>query len=156
MPANSPRRRRGAPALLARTVLPVTICLALAGLAPSAARAVDVSDCTSGIVLVPAGTPVVVQLAATETTRGLLSAYLKAQTTTVVVDGVAVGDVSDLYGPMQAQPSGWTSVLTYSAGVLAQPGDAVVVTLTTSLDRRLPKPSSNATPVNVTCRVVAV
>lgn len=156
MPANSQRRRRGALALPTKSVLVVAICAVLAGVAASAARAVDASDCQSGVVTVPAGTPVVVRLSVSEPTRGFLSVYLNAQTTTITVDGVAVGDVSGLYGPMQAQPSGWTSVLTYMTGVLELPGDSVVVTLTTTLAHPLPKPSSNANPVSITCTIVAV
>ena len=73
-----------------------------------------------------AGTPLIIQHSVSGKTRGNLSAYLKAQTTTIQIDGATLVDLSDLYGPIQGPaqtkpPTGWTSVLTYSAGCLHSP-----------------------------------
>ena len=129
------------------------MCAALAGIAASVARgAVDPSNCGSGSTVVPAGTPLIIQYSVSEKTRGNLNAYLKAQTTTITVDGVGPFDISDRYGPIEGPaqtkpPFGWTSTLSYQLAVLDQPGDSATVTL---------QASSKKDSVSYTCTITAV
>jgi len=71
-----------------KAVLALAIFAALAAITASVGRAaVDPSNCPGGSTLVPAGTPLVIQYGVNGKTRGKLNAYLKAQTTTITVDG---------------------------------------------------------------------
>jgi hypothetical protein len=152
-----------------RLLLVVAAVAALAVPASSTAAkpsGVYLFECDGGLVKVPAETPVNIWFGWFERNAGLVWNFLDAQTTTLTVDGVAVPDASSFWGPTEDRLSGGVvSYWQYSPGVLARPGDSVVVTVDVSLSRKLPEKDDDGNLVfvgpgsafgAVTCTIVAV
>lgn len=123
-----------------------------------------------GGLTVPAGSTITIRQGASEQTLGILTAYLRAQTTTISLNGTTV-DVSDNWSaPAQFSPQGgWVSFITYPTGITLASGDSLVVSWTTTLDHVLPEvfnptaggpsgqPAFNTTdPQTFTCTVTAL
>ncbi len=112
---------------------------ALAGVARAADGAVDLATCAGdgGSAVVPAGVPVSVEIAWLDTSSSLVSHFLRLQTTTASRDGIPVAGASDLWGPATPFGDAWSTTWSYSLGVFASPGDAAVVSLDITLDKKL-------------------
>ena len=76
-----------------KALLLLAICAIAAGIAASTARAADVTvgvlGCQNqgGVRTVPAGSTITVRIGFSEQTRGILTALLNAQTTTITLNG---------------------------------------------------------------------
>ena len=159
-----------------KTLLLLVICVVLAGIAASAAKAADVNVnpfiCQAfqgGQLTVAAGSTIVIRQGAAEQTRGILTSYLNSQTTTISVNGTTA-DVSGAWPAPTQRPTGdWASFVTYPTGItLAAAGDSLSVVWTTTFDHVVPevfnpaaggspgKPAFNLNPVSFACTVTAV
>ncbi|MEX2546655.1 MAG: hypothetical protein WD830_02555 [Chloroflexota bacterium] len=115
-------------------------CMALAALPAVAAaddQAVSVSNCSlsqDGETTVQAGNSVILQWSWGARTKGLVIAAVKAIEQTVTVDDADVADVDSYWGspvPVNDPTYGsvWIATWSYQAGVLADPGDTMDVTV---------------------------
>jgi hypothetical protein len=111
----------------------------LAGPARAAGNAVDLTTCAGdgGSAVVPAGVPVTVAIAWLDSSASLVRHFQRLQTTTASHDGVAIAGASGLWGPATDLGVAWATTWSYDAGVLAQPGDSVFVSLDIALDKKL-------------------
>jgi hypothetical protein len=153
----------------------LTVGVLLAGIAASEAKAdvVNVNpficnDFQGGHLTVPAGSTITIRQGVSEQTRGILTDYLNAQTTTISIDGTTV-DVSDAWPAPEMRPTGdWSSFITYPTGItLAAPGDSLSVVWVTTFAHPVPEvfnpaaggpagqPAFNEGPVTYTCTVTA-
>jgi hypothetical protein len=152
----------------------VAISLVVSGIAASAAQAADVNvnpficnDFQGGNLTVPAGSTITIREGVSEQTRGTLTDYLNAQTTTISVNGTTV-DVSAAWPAPEKRPTGdWSSFITYPTGITLGAGDSLSVVWTTTFAHVVPevfnpaaggpagKPGFNAAPVTYACTVTA-
>jgi len=92
-----------------------------------------------GTMTVPAGSQITVRQGFSEQTRGILTAFLNAQTSTISFSGTTV-DVADAFaGPDQSPQGDWVSFVTYPTGITLAAGQSLTVAWTTSLDHRVPE-----------------
>jgi hypothetical protein len=107
------------PAIAADTTISTGTCVLVSG----------------GQVTVPAGSTIFVRYGDADVSRGMVTDWLQAQTTTLTLNGGVPIDVSGLFGPPTQRPAGdWVSVLSYPTGItLTNPGDSLTFTVTTTL-----------------------
>jgi hypothetical protein len=109
--------------------------------APAATQTISIVDCYfnhGGSVTVPAGTEVIFRLGWADKNRGFLKQFLAAQTTTAVLDGDAVANASDIWGPIQkVDKKFYVTWWQLSAGTLAAPGDSTHLDLQVTLSRSI-------------------
>ena len=123
----------------------LALLLALAALAVPAAASAETSTvnafaCASihgGAVTVPAGTQVVVTEGWATKSLGLTQDFLKAQTTTISVNGGPALDVSGFWGPPESHPLAWETSFSYPTGIVLGTGESLTFTVTTSISHRL-------------------
>lgn len=120
----------------------ITVALAFAAAFASSAAAADSLVSTSNCLLVnggnvtrPAGSAIVVRNGYSTKTYGLDVDFLKAQTTTLSINGEPAVDISGLYGaPAQQSDGSWRSDALYATGItLANPGDTMTFTISVSV-----------------------
>jgi hypothetical protein len=159
-----------------KTLLLLTIGVVLAGIATSAAQAADVNvnpficnDFQGGHLTVPAGSTITIRQGVAEQTRGILTDYLNAQTTSISVNGTTVDVSDDWPAPVSFGPQGGSvTFITYPTGITLAAGDSLTVVWVTTLDHAVPEvfnpaaggpsgmPAFNAASVTYTCTVTAV
>ena len=109
---------------------------------------------------VPAGTPTRAEISWVDTRKPLVKQFLRLQTTAVRVDGVPITDASRRWWPVMGSGNVWGTTWSYDAGVLAQPGDTVVVYIDITLARKLRGGDGvvygPGSVLDVTCTIVAV
>jgi hypothetical protein len=123
-----------------KAFLLLAIGVALAGFGAPAAQAAVVNvnpflcqTFQGGSMTVPAGSEITIRQGVAEQTRGILTASLNAQTTTITVNGTTV-DVSDAWPAPEQRPDGaWTSFITYPTGITLGAGDSLSVVWMTTL-----------------------
>jgi hypothetical protein len=125
--------------------LVLALAIAAGVLAPVAAGAdvnVNAFHCfaTGGTATVAPGSTIVVRQGFAEQTRGVLTAFLGAQTSTVSVNGGPTVDVSGAYSaPTQAPDGSWSSFVNYPTGITLASGDSLSFTFTLSLSHVVPE-----------------
>jgi hypothetical protein len=122
--------------LTAVATVALATAMLMTGVTPASAADVTINAAgCGGHVTVPAGSTITVRFSDGEVTRGMLTDWLQAQTTTLTVNGGAPIDVSSLYSaPIQRPRGDWFSFLTYPTGItLANPGDSMTFTVTATL-----------------------
>lgn len=159
----------------ARRLLPLVVAVAVAGFAASGAQAAVVNvnpfACQTfqgGSQTVPAGSQITIRQGVAEQTRGIVTDYLNAQTTTISVDGTTV-DVSDAWpAPEMTLNGSWATFITYPTGVTLTTGQTLTVVWVTTLDHTVPEvlnpaagglpgqPAFNAALVTYACTVTTV
>jgi hypothetical protein len=125
--------------------LVVALAIAAGVLAPVAAAA-DVSvgafGCFAGggTRIVPAGSTIVVRQGFAEQTRGVLTTFLGAQTSTVSVNGGPAVDVSGGYSAPAQQPDGsWASFVNSPTGITLAAGESLTFAFTLTLSHVVPE-----------------
>jgi hypothetical protein len=84
------------------------------------------TDDSGGETTVPAGSRIVLRFGWVVKTKGLVQAYLQAQTTTISINGAAPIDVSDSYSPIEEHPDGgFVSRVRYDTGVTLSAGESL-------------------------------
>ena len=127
--------------VIAAALVATSIAAMIASSATAADNVVGATNClivNGGQVTRPAGSTIVVRNGFATKTYGLNVDFLKAETTTISVNGGPAVDISNLYGaPMQPNGGGWVSNTFYPTGVtLANPGDTMTFTISVSLSHR--------------------
>jgi len=163
---------------LARMLVSFVAVLAV-GYSASTALAADVFVGAGGCILAngghvtrPAGSTIVIRHGDLEVNRGVLTNFLRAQSTSVTVNGGNAIDLSNSWGEPTRQPDGtWVATVVYSTGVLlANPGDTMTFSIDVSVAHQIaqvtnglpgfsPGPPLFAGPGTVfsgTCTVTAV
>ena len=85
-------------------------------------------EAAGGETTVPAGDRIVVQQGWGAKNRGQMQTFLKAQTTTISIDGGDPVDVSNSYSAIQAHPDGgFVARWRYDTGVTLSAGQSVLV-----------------------------
>jgi hypothetical protein len=92
-----------------------------------------------GECTVPAGSRVVLGLGWAAKNRGLVQDFLKAQTTTISINGAAAIDISDSYGALEPFPDGgFASFLRHDTGVALSVGESLQVDGTVAVSHVVP------------------
>lgn len=92
-----------------------------------------------GSMTVAAGSQITVRQGFAEQTRGILTAFLQAQTSAIALDGTTV-DVTDAYSDLEQRPQGdWVSFVTYETGITLEAGDALSIVWRMTLDHPVPE-----------------
>src|SRR5215468_1042834 len=132
---------------ISRRLLLLALCVVVAGIAASTARAADVivnpfrcQTFQGGAMTVPAGSAITVRSGFSEQTLGILTAYLNAQTTTISINGSSV-DVSNAFSdPVNPGPGlGWVSFAAYPNEITLAAGESLSVVWTTTLAHPVPE-----------------
>jgi hypothetical protein len=156
-----------------RLVVAALAAVVLGGTASTAAAAdaiVHPSTCAAqgGQATVPAGSTLVVRQGLAEQTRGNLTAFLNAQTTTLTINGGAPIDLSGGYESPTAAGGGYVSFVNYPTGMTLAAGQSATFAFTISLSHPVPEvfnpaaggdagePVFNSGSTTVTCTVTAV
>jgi len=135
--------------------LVAVLAIAAGVLAPVAAAAdvnVGAFGCFAGggTRNIPAGSTIVVRQGFAEETRGVLTAFLGAQTSTVSVNGGPPVDVSGGYSAPQQRPDGsWVSFVNYPTGITLAAGQSLSFVFTLTLSHVVPEvliPTEGGTP----------
>jgi hypothetical protein len=100
---------------------------------------------SGGSVTVPAGVDLAVRFGVAEKNRGLTQNFISAQTTTASVNGVPLAGASGLWSAPEAVGNAFATFWSAPVGVLAAPGDSVVVSFQVSLSRPVPGGKDPAT-----------
>jgi hypothetical protein len=90
-----------------------------------------------GAMTVPAGSQITVRQGFAEQTRGILTAFLQAQTSAIVLGGTTV-DVTDAFS-LEQRPGDWVSFVTYETGITLGAGDSLSIVWHTTLDHVVPE-----------------
>ena len=127
--------------VIATTLVAAALAVVVANSATAADSVVGATNCLTvngGQVTRPAGSTIVVRNGFSTKTYGLNVDFLKAETTTISVNGGPTVDISSLYGaPTQPSDGTWVSNAFYATGVtLANPGDTMTFTISVSLSHR--------------------
>jgi hypothetical protein len=124
----------------------VAVAAALMGGAASTAHAADVTvnpfvcSAAGGAATVPAGSTIVVRQGFAEQTLGILTAWLRAETTTLLLNGGAPIDLSAGWSdPVQVQGGGWVSFVSYPTGITLGAGQSLTIALTLSASHVVPE-----------------
>lgn len=162
-------------AVRTKTILLLAAGVLAAGMAASEAKAdvvnVNPFRCQTfqgGNMTVPEGSTITIRQGASEQTRGILTAFINAQTTTITINGATV-DVTDAWPTPQQTPAGdYTSIITYPTGITLAAGDSLSVVWLTTVSNPLPEvfnpaaggepgmPPISSAPSMFTCTVTAV
>jgi hypothetical protein len=108
---------------------------AASGSAPVTVGLLGCYFANGGQATVPAGSDVTVRLGWPEGNKGRVQDFLKAQSTKADVNGTAIPNAGDLWGPIQDNASDWRAF----AGTLAHPGDSLTVHFRITLSRAVPE-----------------
>jgi hypothetical protein len=121
----------------------VAILAATASTANAAVATVNPFGCAffgGGQATRPAGSTIVIRQGLAQQTRGVLTAQLGAQTTTLSVNGGDAVDLTrDWSAPAQAPDGSWVTVVDYPTGVTLGAGQSLTFTFTLTLDHPVPE-----------------
>lgn len=118
----------------------VGIALGAAGAAAEPAATVRLLGChrAGGVASVPAGVPIELHIGWAVKTRGLAEAFLHAQETSLVIEGVPVPDAGSFWSqPIPTTFGGsdaWVSRWIYPTGTALAPGETLEVEFELALD----------------------
>jgi hypothetical protein len=119
----------------------LTALLALPAVARAQTAVVPAFPCAvifGGQWTVPAGSDVVVAQRWEAKTRGLVEAFLNAQTTTLSVNGGAPLDISGEYAPISAAPGGtYFTRVAHDSGITLGAGDSMTFNVVISFSHRV-------------------
>lgn len=128
-----------------KSLLLLTIGAVLSGIGASAAQAADVivrpfaCQNAGGRQTVPAGSTITIRQGFSEQTLGILTAFLKAQTSTVSVNGTTV-DLSNAWpAPVKTPAGDYLTVIDYPTGITLGAGDSLSIVWVTSLAHIVPE-----------------
>ena len=128
----------------------------------------SVCDAQGGQATAPAGSTLVVRQGFAEQTRGILTAFLNSQTTTLTVNGGAPIDLSGGYSSPAAAGDGYVSFVNYATGMTLAVGQSATFAFTISLSHPVPEvfnpaaggpagqPAFNSGSTTFTCTVTGV
>ena len=132
----------------ALVALVVVLAGVLAATADAAVATVNPYACATfsgGSVTRPAGSTITVRQGVSEQERGILTAFLREQTTTVSINGGPAVDLTAAWGASAQSPLGdWVSFAEYPTGITLGAGDSLTIAFSLTLAHRLPEVVSPA------------